>query len=237
MNKQIRKIRESCLLSYLPNNEWDRLNPHLKNIYLPFGKTLCEANTNFNYIYFPITAIISLIYTTEDGQSSEIAITGNEGAVGVSLFMGGLSTTSKAVVQSSGYCFQLSRNNLKDEFNLGGDVHHLLLKYTQALLTQTSQISICNSHHTINQRLCRWLLLYLDRNHGNTLDITQESISELLGVRRSGINEAAIILQEAGIIKYARGHITINDRSALEDLSCECYSVIKKEYKRLLPPN
>ncbi|MBG3130974.1 Crp/Fnr family transcriptional regulator [Proteus mirabilis] len=236
MNDTTKNTREFCLLSALPNNDWERLIPSLKKVILPCGMVLCEANKNFNYIYFPITAVISLLYTTEAGQSTEIAVIGNEGAVGVSLFMGGISTTSKAIVQTSGSCLKLSRNELKREFDLGGAVHYLLLKYTQALLTQISQISICNKHHTIKQKLCRWLLINLDKQLDNHLYITQELISELLGVRRSGINEAALVLQKVGAIEYVRGHITILNRTKLEYLSCECYSVIKKEYDRLLPP-
>jgi CRP-like cAMP-binding protein len=186
-------------------------------------------------VYFPTTAIVSLLYVLENGASAEIAVVGNEGIIGVSLFMGGESTPSRAVVQSAGQGFRLKAKIMKEEFNRAGPVLHLLLRYTQALITQMAQTAVCNRHHTLDQQLCRWLLLSLDRLQGTRLVMTQELIANMLGVRREGVTEAALKLQHAGLISYARGHITVLDRKGLEKRSCECYLVVKKEYDRLLP--
>jgi CRP-like cAMP-binding protein len=187
------------------------------------------------HVYFPVDSIVSLLYVMEDGASAEIAVVGNEGLVGVSLFMGGETTPSRAVVQSAGRGFRLSAQDLKDEFNRAGPVLRLLLRYTQALITQMSQTAVCNRHHSLDQQLCRWLLLSLDRLHGNELRMTQELIANMLGVRREGVTDAALKLQASGLIRYARGHITVLDRPGLEQRTCECYAVVKKEYDRLLP--
>jgi CRP-like cAMP-binding protein len=186
-------------------------------------------------VYFPTTSIVSLLYVMENGASAEIAVVGNEGIVGVSLFMGGESTPSRAIVQSAGHGFRLKANTMKEEFDRAGPVLHLLLRYTQALITQMAQTAVCNRHHTLDQQLCRWLLLSLDRLQGNQLVMTQELIANMLGVRREGVTEGAMKLQRAGLISYARGHITVLDRTGVEKRSCECYLVVKKEYDRLLP--
>lgn len=207
----------------------------LEPVELPLGKVLYEADTRMSYVYFPTTAIVSLLYVLEDGSSAEIAVVGHEGVVGVSLFMGGESTTSRAVIQSAGEGFRLNSKILMDEFKLGGPTQHLLLRYTQALITQMAQTAVCNRHHSLDQQLCRWLLLSLDRLPSNQLVMTQELIANMLGVRREGVTEAAGRLQKAGLIQYQRGHITVLDREALEHRSCECYVVVKREYDRLLP--
>jgi CRP-like cAMP-binding protein len=186
-------------------------------------------------VYFPTTTIISLLYVTENGQSAEIAVVGNEGIVGIALFMGGESTTSRAVVQSAGHATRLKAQVLKDEFNQSGPVLHLLLRYTQALITQMAQTAVCNRHHTLDQQLCRWLLLSLDRLRGQDLVMTQELIANMLGVRREGVTESALKLQRAGLIRYTRGHISVLDRAGLEARTCECYAAVKREYARLLP--
>lgn len=196
---------------------------------------LYESGGIQNFVFFPTTAIVSLLYVLEDGGSAEIAVVGNEGIVGVSLFMGGESTPSRAVVQSAGVGFRLPASSIKDEFNKAGPVLHLLLRYTQALITQMSQTAVCNRHHTLDKQLCRWLLLSLDRLNGNDLIMTQELIANMLGVRREGVTEAALKLQNAGLISYTRGHIKVLDRPGLEKRTCECYMVVKKEYNRLLP--
>jgi CRP-like cAMP-binding protein len=196
---------------------------------------LYESGIPLGHVYFPTTAIISLLYVMENGASAEIAVVGNEGIVGISLFMGGESTSSRAVVQSAGEGFRLKAQLMKQEFNRAGPVLHLLLRYTQALITQMSQTAVCNRHHSLDQQLCRWLLLSLDRLESNQLVMTQELIANMLGVRREGVTEGALKLQNAGLIRYARGHITVLDREALEERSCECYAVVKKEYDRLLP--
>jgi CRP-like cAMP-binding protein len=187
------------------------------------------------HVYFPTTSIVSLLYVMEDGASAEIAVVGNEGIVGISLFMGGESTPSRAVVQSAGYGYRMRARHMLDEFNRGGPAMHVLLRYTQALITQMAQTAVCNRHHSLDQQLCRWLLLSLDRLQGNELVMTQELIANMLGVRREGVTAGAVKLQKAGLIRYARGHITVLDRAGLEKRSCECYSVVKKEYDRLLP--
>jgi CRP-like cAMP-binding protein len=196
---------------------------------------LYESGRTLSHAYFPTTAIVSLLFVLEDGDSAEIAVVGNEGVVGVSLFMGGESTPSRAVVQSAGRGLRLTSSAIKEAFNRNGLVMHLMLRYTQALITQMSQTAACNRHHTLDKQLCRWLLLSMDRLRGNELVMTQELIANMLGVRREGVTEAALKLQAAGLIQYARGHITILDRPGLERRTCECYAVLKKEYDRLLP--
>jgi CRP-like cAMP-binding protein len=229
------KPRDNQLLAALPDAEWQRWQPHLEPVTLTLGDVLYEAGDTLGYVYFPTSAIVSLLYVMEDGASAEIAVVGLEGVVGVSLFMGGLSTPSRAVVQSAGQGFRLRAQIMKDEFNRAGPVLHLLLRYTQALITQMSQTAVCNRHHSLDQQLCRWLLLSLDRLRGNELVMTQELIANMLGVRREGVTEGALKLQKAGLIRYVRGHITVLDRAGLEACTCECYGVVKKEYDRLLP--
>jgi len=226
---------QNYLLGALPAAEAQRWMPLLESVDLPLGHVLYESGAALDHVYFPTTAIISLLYVMENGASAEIAVVGNEGILGVSLFMGGESTPSRAVVQSAGHGFRLKANILKEEFNRAGPVLHLLLHYTQALITQMAQTAVCNRHHTLDQQLCRWLLLSLDRLAGNQLVMTQELIANMLGVRREGVTEGALKLQRAGLISYARGHITVLDRAGLEKRSCECYSVVRKEYGRLLP--
>ena len=227
--------RQNRLLAALPAAEWAQWLPQLEAVDLPLGKVLYESGTTLTHVYFPTTSIISLLYVMEDGASAEIAVVGHEGIVGVSLFMGGESTPSRAVVQSAGKGFRLSSSVMLQEFNRAGPVLHLLLRYTQALITQMSQTAVCNRHHSLDQQLCRWLLLSLDRLHSDELAMTQELIANMLGVRREGVTEAAGHLQKAGLIRYQRGHITVLDRAKLEDRACECYGVVKKEYDRLLP--
>lgn len=229
------KARKNRLLAALPETEWQHLMPHLEWVDLPLGKVIYESGTTLSHVYFPTTAIVSLLYVMENGSSAEIAVAGNEGIVGISLFMGGESTTSRAVVQSAGEGFRLNAKILTTEFNRSEPLMHLLLRYTQALITQMSQTAVCNRHHSIDQQLCRWLLLSLDRLSSNELVMTQELIANMLGVRREGVTEEALKLQKAGLIRYVRGHITILDRAGLEKRSCECYAVVKKEYDRLLP--
>ena len=199
------------------------------------GDVIYESGATLSHVYFPTSAIVSLLYVTENGKSAEIAIVGNDGIVGISLFMGGESTTTRAVVQSAGQAFRLRAQSLKEEFDKTGPVLHLLLRYTQALITQMAQTAVCNRHHSLDQQLCRWLLLSLDRLDGGDLIMTQELIADMLGVRREGVTESALKLQNAGLIRYARGHIAVLDRVGLEKRTCECYSVVKKEYARLLP--
>ena len=209
--------------------------PALEQVDLPLGEVLYEPGGTLAHVYFPTTSIVSLLYVMQDGSSAEIAVVGNEGIVGISLFMGGESTPSRAVVQSAGRAFRMRAQTLKGEFSQNGPVLHLLLRYTQALITQMSQTAICNRHHSIDQQLCRWLLLSLDRLQSDNLVMTQELIANMLGVRREGVTEAALKLQHAGVIRYSRGHITVLDRAGLEKLTCECYAVVKNEYDRLLP--
>jgi len=218
-------------LSALERHHWI---PQLEAVDMPLGMVLYEPGVVLRHVYFPTNAIVSLLYVMENGASAEIAVVGNEGIVGISLFMGGESTPSRAVVQSAGKGFRLEAQAMKDEFNLGGPVLHLLLRYTQALITQMAQTAVCNRHHTLDQQLCRWLLLSLDRLDGDELVMTQELISNMLGVRREGVTESALKLQSAGLIKYARGRITVLNRAGLEKRTCECYAVVKKEYDRLL---
>ena len=224
------------LLAALPGEEWQRWKPLLEVVEMPLGQVLYESGSRLSHVYFPATSIISLLYVMENGASAEIAVVGNEGLVGISLFMGGESTPSRAIVQSAGHGFRLPAQVVKDEFNRAGPVMHLLLRYTQALITQMAQTAVCNRHHTLDQQLCRWLLLSLDRLNGSELRMTQELIANMLGVRREGVTEGAIKLQNAGLIRYARGHITVLDRPGLEQRTCECYAVVKREYDRLLPP-
>ncbi len=227
--------RQNHLLAAMPKPVWDRWRPELEFVEMPLGRVLYESGSTMTHVYFPTTAIISLLYVMENGASAEIAVVGNEGIVGISLFMGGESTSSRAVVQSAGWGYRLKAKAMKDEFNNNGPVLHLLLRYTQALITQMAQTAVCNRHHTLDQQLCRWLLLSLDRLHGDELAMTQELIANMLGVRREGVTECALKLQAAGIIRYQRGRITVLDRAALELRTCECYAVVKKEYDRLLP--
>lgn len=226
---------QNTLLAALPESIRDRLFPHLQSVEMPLGMVLYESDSKLHHVYFPTTSIVSLLYVMEDGASAEIAVVGNEGILGIALFMGGETTPSRAIVQSAGHGFRLKAQLLKDEFNRGGPVMHLLLRYTQALITQMAQTAVCNRHHSINQQLCRWLLLSLDRLPSNELTMTQELIANMLGVRREGVTEAAGRLQSAGLILYSRGHITVLDRPGLEAEACECYRVVKKEYDRLLP--
>jgi CRP-like cAMP-binding protein len=227
--------KQNHLLDALPAKDYARLLPELELIAMPLGWAVYEAGGQLGYVYFPTTCIVSLLYVMEGGESAEIAITGNEGLVGIALFMGGESTPSRAVVQSSGSGYRLRASALKREFALGGHLQHLALRYTQALITQMSQTAVCNRHHTVDQQLCRWLLLSLDRLSSNELRMTQELIANMLGVRREGVTEAAGNLQAAGLIRYSRGKITVTDRPGLEQRVCECYGVVKKEFDRLLP--
>lgn len=215
--------------------DYERLLPDLELVVMPLGWTLCESGGQLNYLYFPTTSIVSLLYVMEDGSSGEIAVTGNEGVVGISVFMGGESATSRAVVQSEGHGYRLKARILKREFALGGQLQRLALRFTQALISQMSQTAVCNRHHSLDQQLCRWLLLSLDRLPGNELVMTQELIANMLGVRREGVTEAAGNLQRDGLITYKRGHITVTNREKMEKRVCECYAVVKNEYDRLLP--
>ncbi len=229
--------RHNQLLAALPDAEWQRWLPQLEHVEMPLGQVLYESGLTLSHVYFPIDSIVSLLYVMENGASAEIAVVGREGIVGVSLFMGGESTPSRAVVQSAGHGYRLKSQTMKDEFHRAGPVLHLLLRYTQALITQMSQTAVCNRHHSLDQQLCRWLLLSLDRLHGSELSMTQELIANMLGVRREGVTQAALKLQRAGLIRYVRGHISVLDRPGLERRTCECYAVVKKEYDRLLPAN
>ncbi|MDL2337486.1 MAG: Crp/Fnr family transcriptional regulator [Pseudomonadota bacterium] len=227
--------RANHLLAALPIAEWQRWRPLLEAVDLSLGRVLYESGRALTHVYFPTTAIVSLLFVLEDGASSEISVVGSEGAVGISSFMGGESTPSRAVVVSAGGGFRLSSSAIKEEFNRNGPVTHLMLRYTQALITQMGQTAVCNRHHALDQQLCRWLLLSLDRLQGSELVMTQELIANMLGVRREGVTEAALKLQAAGLIRYTRGRITVIDRPGLERRTCECYAVVKKEYDRLLP--
>ncbi|MDB5816673.1 MAG: hypothetical protein JWQ11_313 [Rhizobacter sp.] len=227
--------KSNHLLAALPPQEWERWEPYLQYAELPLGHVLYEPGMTMAHMYFPTTAIVSLLYVMENGASAEIAVVGNEGLVGISLFMGGASTSSRAVVQSAGHGFKIKADVMKAEFDKAGPVLHLVLRYTQALITQMAQTAVCNRHHSLDQQLCRWLLLSLDRLHSDELVMTQELIANMLGVRREGVTEGALKLQKAGLITYARGRIKVIDRAGLEKRSCECYAVVKKEYDRLLP--
>src|SRR6202158_5906989 len=226
---------QNHLLAALPTSDYERLASHLELVPMTLGEVLYESGVQLRYVYFPTTSILSLLYVMEDGASAEIAIVGNEGILGISLFMGGETTPSRAVVQSAGHAFRLKAALLKNEFGRFGPTMQLLLRYTQALITQMAQTAVCNRHHSLDQQLCRWLLLSLDRLTSNELVMTQELIANMLGVRREGVTEAAGQLHKAGLIRYQRGHITILDRAGLERRTCECYAVVKKEYDRLLP--
>ena len=223
------------LLAALPEAELQRWLPELEWVNLPLGQVLNEPGRALSHVYFPATAIVSLLYLTESGATAEIAVVGREGIVGISLFMGGEFTPNQAVVQSAGYGFRLKASAIKEAFNRSGPVMHLLLRYTQALITQVAQTAVCNRHHCLDQQLCRLLLLSLDRLQGSELVMTQELIANMLGVRREGVTEAALKLQSSGVIRYARGHIHVLDRDGLERRTCECYGVVKREYDRLLP--
>jgi CRP-like cAMP-binding protein len=226
--------RQNHLLAALPEADWRRWAPQLEWVDMPLGHVMYESGRTLSHVYFPTTSIVSLLYVMENGASAEIAVVGHEGVVGISLFMGGESTPSRAVVQSAGHGWRLRAQQVKDEFNRAGPVMHLLLRYTQALITQMAQTAVCNRHHSLDQQLCRWLLLSLDRLQGDELVMTQELIANMLGVRREGVTDAALKLQKQKLIRYARGHITVLDRSGLEARTCECYAVVKKEYDRLL---
>ncbi|WP_409525263.1 Crp/Fnr family transcriptional regulator [Nitrincola sp. MINF-07-Sa-05] len=223
------------LLAALPEDVQQRLIPHMEQASLPLGEVLYESGDTLKHVYFPTDCIVSLLYVMESGASAEISVVGNEGIVGVSLFLGGFSTPSRAVVQSAGTAFVLRSQLLKDEFNRHGELHNLMLRYTQSLITQMAQTAVCNRHHSIDQQLCRWILMSLDRLPDNHLSMTQELIASMLGVRREGVTEAAGQLQKLGVIHYKRGNITVLDRPRLEKLCCECYEVVRRETDRLLP--
>lgn len=227
--------QQNHLLNALSPAARERLYSHLELVEMPLGKVLYESGDVLRHVYFPTDSIVSLLYVMEAGASAEIAVVGNEGLIGVALFMGGETTTNRAIVQSAGYAYRLLGQKLKDEFHRNGGMQILLLRYTQALLTQMAQTAVCNRHHTVDQQLCRWLLLSLDRLSSNELTMTQELIANMLGVRREGVTEAAGKVQKLGVIHYNRGHITVLDRPRLEQLCCECYAVVKKETDRLLP--
>lgn len=225
---------QNRLLAALPAAEYARLAPHLELVAMPLGEVLCESGARMQHVYFPTTSIVSLLYVLENGASAEIAVVGNEGIVGISLFMGGDTTPSRAVVRNAGHGYRLEGRLLQEEFARAGPVMRLLLRYTQALITQMTQTAVCNRHHSVEQQLCRALLLSLDRLSGNSLTLTQELIANMLGVRREGVTEAAGKLQRAGLIRYSRGHIDVLDRPGLERAVCECYGVVKVEFERLL---
>jgi len=227
--------KQNHLLAALPPDDYDRLQPELEMVSMQFGATVFEAGMQMQHVYFPTSSIVSLLYDTRDGASAETAVIGNEGLVGVTLFMGGGTTLNRTVVKSAGYGFRLKAQVLRDEFTRGGALQQLLLRYSQALLTQISQTAVCNRHHSVAQQLCRWLLLSLDRLPTNEMSMTQEMIANMLGVRRESVAEAAGRLQEEGLIHYSRGHITVIDRAGLEASVCECYAGVKHEYDRLLP--
>lgn len=227
---------QNHLLAALTPQEQERLFAQLELVPMPLGKVVYESGSRLGHVYFPTTAIVSLLYVMENGSSAEIAVVGNEGLVGVALFMGGETTPSRAVVQSAGFAYRLAGARMKEEFGRGGAMQLLLLRYTQALLTQMAQTAVCNRHHSVDQQLCRWLLLSLDRLPSNELSMTQELIANMLGVRREGVTEAAGQLQDAGLIRYSRGRITVLDRRGIEARCCECYSVVRRETDRLMSP-
>ena len=226
--------KQNHLLAALPAADYRRLHPHLERVAVELGCALYESGSQQDYVYFPTASIVSLLYVMQNGASAEIAVVGNEGVVGIALFMGGETTSSRAVVQSAGYACQLNAGVLKMEFERGGRLQYLLLRYTQSLIAQTAQTAACNRHHSVEQQLCRWLLLSLDRLPSNELTMTQELIANMLGVRREGVTEAAGNLQAAGLIRYSRGRISVLDRPRLEERVCECYAVVKRESDRLL---
>ena len=227
--------KDNRLLAAMPPAEYEQLAASLERVQMPLGQSVYESGEAQGYVYFPTTSIVSLLFVLADGGSAEIAVTGRDGLVGISLFMGGETTPSRAVVQSAGEGYRLRASVLKREFERGGALQHLLLRYTQALITQMTQTAVCNRHHSVDQQLCRWLLLSLDRLPANELVMTQELIANMLGVRREGVTEAAGKLQADGLIRYSRGNITVLDRERLEKRVCECYAVVKREYDRLLP--
>lgn len=231
---QTRHFQHNALLGLMPEKELEHLIPHLEKVTLTLGQSLCESGRHMSHVYFPLDAIVSLLCVMENGDSTEIAVVGYEGLVGVSLFMGGETTLSRAIVQSAGQAYRLKSRLLKREFDQAGTMQQLLLRYTQALLTQMAQTAVCNRHHSLDQQLCRWLLLSIDRLPSNELVMTQELIANMLGVRREGVTGSAGNLQRAGLISYNRGHIKVLDRPGLEARVCECYSVVKAEYDRLL---
>lgn len=234
VGRELKRPAANHLLGVLPEQDYERLLPHLESVLLPLGHTVYESGSRIRHVFFPTDGIVSLLNVMRNGASAEIAIVGSEGVIGVALFMGGESTPSRAVVQSAGHAYRLRAEVLKEEFERGGTLQHLLLRYTQALITQMAQTAVCNRHHTIEQQLCRWLLLSLDRLPSDELHMTQELIANMLGVRREGVTAAARNLQSDGLIKYRRGHIKIRDRAGLEHRVCECYSVVKGESDRLL---
>ncbi|MDV6343217.1 Crp/Fnr family transcriptional regulator [Nitrosomonas sp. Is37] len=227
--------RQNYLLNALPSTEYERLLPHLELVQMPLGDILYEPGEKLHFVYFPTDCIISQLHAMQDGGSSEIAVIGNEGAIGITLFMGGGTMTNRALVQSAGYTYRIRQSLFMQEFNRHDTLLHLLLRYTQALIAQVAQTAVCNRHHSVDQQLCRRLLLSIDRLPSNELTMTQELIANMLGVRREGVTEAAGKLQQAGLIHYSRGHITVLDRSGLEERVCECYHVVKNEFDRLLP--
>ncbi|PTS86785.1 Crp/Fnr family transcriptional regulator [Pseudomonas sp. HMWF032] len=227
--------QQNHLLATLPDEVLERLLPHLELVAMPLGMVLYESGDTLRHVYFPTDSIVSLLYVMESGASAEISVVGNDGVIGVALFMGGESTTSRAIVQSAGSAYRVLGKRFKEEFNRHGDMLQLMLRYSQALITQMAQTAVCNRHHSIDQQLCRWLLLSLDRLSGSQLAMTQELIANMLGVRREGVTEAAGKLHRLGVIDYSRGLITVLDRDKLERLSCECYAVVKRETDRLLP--
>jgi CRP-like cAMP-binding protein len=234
MSKALPEPNQNLILAELPKADYARLLPELEHVPMPLGWTMSESGDHVKYLHFPTSGIVSLMYVLEDGSSSEVALVGNEGMVGVSIFMGGDSMPSSTEVQSAGGAYRLTRKVMKQEFALGGQLQHLSLLYTQALISQTSQTAVCNQHHVLDQRMCRWLLMSIDRLHDNSLSITQEMISNLLGVRRESITDVASELQKDGLIECSRGRIDVIDRRGLETRVCECYSVVNKEYERLL---
>jgi CRP-like cAMP-binding protein len=227
--------KQNDLLAALSAAEFKRLRSHLEPVEMPLGEVVYESGRTLDHVYFPTNCIVSLLYVLENGASAEIAVVGHEGVVGISIFMGGESTPSRAVVQSAGGAYRLPQQLMKDEFNRGGAMQHLMLRYTQSLITQMTQTAVCNRHHSVDQQLCRWLLLSIDRLPSPELTMTQELIANMLGVRREGVTEAAGKLQKAGVISYQRGHIKVLDRPRLEGMSCECYEVVRRETARLLP--
>ena len=235
MTEKFTDPKRNHLLAAIPASEWDRFAPHLTPVTLNLGDVIYESGKEQPWVYFPTDSIVSLLYVMKDGASAEIAIVGNEGLVGISLFMGGQTTPGRAVVQSAGQAYRMRAEFIRNEFILAGPVQMLFLRYTQALLTQMGQTAVCNRHHSVDQQLCRWLLMSLDRLSSSEVSMTQELIANMLGVRREGVTEAAGKLQREGVISYSRGRIKVLDRPRLEQMACECYEVVRKEFARLLP--
>ena len=235
MTEKFADPKRNHLLAAIPAGEWDRFAPHLTPVTLNLGDVIYESGMEQPWVYFPTDSIVSLLYVMENGASAEIAIVGNEGLVGISLFMGGQTTPGRAVVQSAGQAYRMRAEFIRNEFILAGPVQMLFLRYTQALLTQMGQTAVCNRHHSVDQQLCRWLLMSLDRLSSSEVSMTQELIANMLGVRREGVTEAAGKLQREGVISYSRGRIKVLDRPRLEQMACECYEVVRKEFARLLP--